>query len=82
MFQEAGLPGPTMRQEIPLGKDPDTARWFADIIYTLRLQIEQLNLPLDSLGNLNTLSERLQAEVEASNTVSAWLVPVGAWVRR
>jgi ubiquinone/menaquinone biosynthesis C-methylase UbiE len=82
VFQEAGLPGPTMRQEVPLGRDPDTARWFADIIYSLRPRIEQLNLPLDSLGNLNTLSERLQAQVEASNSVVAWLAPVGAWVRK
>jgi len=82
VFQEAGLPGPTMRQEIPLGKDPDTARWFSDIICALRPQIEQFNLPVDSLGNLDTLSERLQAEVIASNSVSAWLAPVGAWVRK
>jgi len=81
-FQEAGLPGPTMRLEMPLGKDPDTARWFADIIYTLRPQIEQFNLSLDLLGNLDTLSERLQAEVTASQGVAAWLAPVGAWARK
>ncbi len=81
-FREAGLPGPTMHLEMPLGRDPDTARWFSDIICTLRPQIEQFNLPVDSLGNLDTLSERLQAEVIASNSVSAGLAPVGAWVRK
>jgi ubiquinone/menaquinone biosynthesis C-methylase UbiE len=81
-FQEAGLPGPTMRLEMPLGKDTDTAQWFSDIICTLRPLIQQFNLALDAVGNLDTLSERLQAEVTASNTVAAWLAPVGAWARK
>jgi len=81
-FQEAGLPAPIMRLEMLLGKDPDFAQWFYDIICTLRPRIQQLNLPLESLGNLETLPERLQAEVEASNTVASWLAPVGAWARR
>ena len=81
-FQEAGLPPPTMRLEMPMGKGPDFAQWFCDIVRTLRPQIQQLNLPLESLGNLDTLSERLQAEVAASNTVASWLAPVGAWARK
>jgi SAM-dependent methyltransferase len=82
VFREAGLPAPTMRMEMPLGNDPDIARWFYDIICTLHPQIQQLDLPLQSLGNLNTLRERLQAEVAASNTVASWLAPVGVWSRR
>lgn len=82
VFREAGLPEPTMRMEMPLGNDPDTARWFYDIICTLRPQIQQLDLPLESLGNLDTLRERLQAEVAASNTVASWLAPVGVWSRK
>lgn len=82
VFREAGLPAPTMRMEMPLGNDPDIARWFYDIICTLRPQIQQLDLPLESLGNLDTLRERLQAEVAASNTVASWLAPVGVWSRK
>ena len=82
IFKDAGLPGPTMRAEMPLGKDPDIAQWFSDIVGTLRPQIQQFNLPLESLGNLDTLSDRLQAEVAASNTVASWLAPVGAWARK
>ena len=82
VFQEAGLPGPTMRLEMPLGKNPDIAQWFSDAICSLRPRIEQFNLPLESLGNLDTLSERLEAEVAASNTVVSWLAPVGAWARK
>ena len=81
-FREAGLPGPTMRLEMPLGKDPDLAQCCSDLIISLQPRIQQLNLPLESLGNLDTLSERLKAEVAASNTVVAWLAPVGAWARK
>jgi SAM-dependent methyltransferase len=80
VFREAGLPGPTMRQEMPMGKDPDIARWFTDILRTLQPRIQESNLSIESVGNLDTLSERLQAEVEASKSVAAWLGQVGAWV--
>ena len=81
-FQEAGLPGPNMRVEMPLGRDPETARWFSDILCSLRPRIQQLDLPLEPLGHLETLSQRLQAEVAASNTVVSWLAPVSAWARK
>src|SRR5579863_2020605 len=72
VFREAGLPGPAMRQEIPMGKDPDIARWFTDILRTLRPRIQKSNPLLETVGNLDTLTGRLQAEVEASNSVAAW----------
>ena len=82
VFREAGLPGPTMRQEIPMGRDPDTARWFSDTLRSLWPRIQQFNLSLESVGSLDTLAKRLQAEVETSNSVVTWLAPVGAWVRK
>jgi SAM-dependent methyltransferase len=81
-FQEAGLPAPTMRLETPLGKDPDFAHWFYATICTLRPQIQQVGLSVASVGNLDTLAERLQAEVSASNTLASWLPSVGAWSRK
>jgi len=81
-FQEAGLPAPTMRMEMPLGKEPDFAQWFCDIFCTLRPQMQQLHLPIESLGSLDTLLDRLQAEVAASKTVASWFASVGAWSRK
>ena len=82
VFQEAGLPGPTMRQEIPMGRDPSTARWFTDTLRSLQPQIEELGLPLKSVGNLDTLTMRLHSEAEPSHGVVAWMAPVGAWCRK
>ena len=81
-FQEAGLPAPTMRMEMPLGKEPDFAQWFYDIVCTLRPQMQQLHLPIESLGSLDTLVNRLQAEVAGSKTVATWFASVAAWSRK
>jgi ubiquinone/menaquinone biosynthesis C-methylase UbiE len=82
IFQEAGLPAPATQMEIPLGDDPDFIRWMYDVICSLRPQIQQMNLSLEKLGDFDTLLERLQAEVTASNTVVSWMAIVGAWTRK
>jgi ubiquinone/menaquinone biosynthesis C-methylase UbiE len=82
IFQEAGLPAPTMQMEVPLGDDPDFIRWMYDVMYSLRPQIQQLNLSLEKLGDFDTLPARLQAEVAAWNGVASWMAVVGAWARK
>jgi trans-aconitate methyltransferase len=82
IFQGAGLPAPAMRMEVPLGDDPDFIRWMYDVMCSLRPQIEQLNLSLEKLGDLDTLLERLQVEVAASNGVASWMAVVGAFARK
>jgi SAM-dependent methyltransferase len=82
IFREAGLPAPAMQMEVPLGDDPDFIRWMYDVMCSLRPQIQQLNLSLEKLGDFDTLLERLQAEVAASNGVSSWMAIVGAWARK
>jgi len=82
IFQEAGLPAPRMHMEILLGNDPDFTRWIYDVLCSLRPQIHQLNLSLETLGDFDTLPERLQAEVAASKTVVAYVAAVGAWSRK
>jgi ubiquinone/menaquinone biosynthesis C-methylase UbiE len=82
MFQEAGLPAPRMRMEVLVGRDPEYARWFYDLLCSLLPRIQEFNLPVDALGNLATLLERLQAELAASDTVVPWLAPVGVWSRK
>jgi ubiquinone/menaquinone biosynthesis C-methylase UbiE len=81
-FVEAGLPGPTVRMELPMGKEPYLAQWYYDTLRSLLPQIEQLRMPIESLGKLDTLVQRLQAEVEESKTVACWFASVGAWCCR
>ena len=81
-FVEAGLPEPAMRMELPVGKEPYLAQWYYDTLCSLRPQMEQLHLPIESLGSLDTLVQRLQAEVAESKTVACWFASVGAWCRK
>jgi len=81
-FVEAGLPEPAMRMELPLGKEPYLAQWYYDTLCSLRSQMEQLHLPIESLGSLDTLVQKLQAEVAESKTVACWFASVGAWCRK
>jgi ubiquinone/menaquinone biosynthesis C-methylase UbiE len=82
VFEGAGLPRATMRSEMYLGKNSDIAQWYSDIVCTLRPQMQQFNLPLESVGSLDTLMERLQAAVEASKSVVSLPAFVGAWSRK
>lgn len=81
VFHDAGLPAPSMRLEIPLGNDPDFTRWVYDVICSNLAHIKKFNLSTEPLGDLDTLRERLQKEVAASNTVVPWLGFVSAWCR-
>jgi ubiquinone/menaquinone biosynthesis C-methylase UbiE len=81
-FVEAGLPEPTVRMELPLGKASYLAQWYYDTLCSLLPQLEQLHLSTESLGNLDTLVQRLQAEVAESRTVACWFASVGAWCRK
>src|SRR5436190_22883812 len=81
-FVEDGLPAPTMRMELPMENEPYLAQWYYDTLCSLRPQIEQLRLPIESLGSLDTLVQRLQAEVAESKIVGCWFASVGAWCRK
>jgi hypothetical protein len=82
VFHDAGLPAPNMRLEMELGHDPDFTRWVSDSVSSVRPRIEKLNLPLEELGDFDTLQQRLQEDVASSNTVVPWLALVGAWCRK
>src|SRR6266567_3231055 len=50
VFQDAGLPAPNMRLEMELGYDPDFTRWVSDLVSTLQMKIQEVDLSLESLG--------------------------------
>jgi len=77
MFQEAGLPAPAMLLEMPLGSDPDFTRLVYDLIHSLRPHIQPRDL--ETLGDFDTLRQRLEAEVTASQSVVPYMALVGTW---
>jgi trans-aconitate methyltransferase len=79
VFQEAGLPAPSMHLEMPLGNHQAFVAWVVDTLQSLRPQIKAPSASLQALGDLDTLPERLRAEIAASKTVAPWIATVSAW---
>jgi ubiquinone/menaquinone biosynthesis C-methylase UbiE len=82
IFQDVGLPAPTMHMETPLGSDADFTRLPCEVLGSLRPLAQQHDVSLEALGDFDTLPDRIQAEVAASNTVVGFVPLVGAWSRK
>jgi ubiquinone/menaquinone biosynthesis C-methylase UbiE len=82
VFQEAGLPAPSMKMEVPLGCDAELTGVLSHMIASLRHLSEQNRVSLEALGDLDTLPDRIHAEVAASNSVVSFVPLVGVWSRK
>jgi ubiquinone/menaquinone biosynthesis C-methylase UbiE len=82
IFQEIGFPPPAMHMEMPLGSDAKFVDLICDLLASVRPLAHQHNVSLDGLGNLDTLSDRIYAELAAANTVVSFAPLVGAWARK
>ena len=71
-----------MHLEILLGCDADLIRLKCDVLGSLRPLARQHNVSLEALGDLDTLPDRIQAEIAAANTVVNFVPLVGAWSRK
>jgi SAM-dependent methyltransferase len=78
VFQEAGLPAPSMRTDTLHGAE----RWMPDCLHSLRPEMEKFGLPVKSLGDFETLLQRLQTEVQAFNTTTPLPDLVSVWSRK
>lgn len=81
-FQDADLPAPTMRIDVPIGGDPDFSRWLADLATSLVPSARKHGVPGDELGDLATLQQRLETELAAARAFGATIGLVGAWARK
>ncbi len=79
VFQQAGLPAPNMRLEMILGSEPGFTTWICDLLFSLLPKARQHGISLDALGGLETLTQRVHAEVIAANVVVPWIALVAAW---
>jgi SAM-dependent methyltransferase len=77
-FVKAGLPQPESRTDRLEGTD----WWMSETIRSLVPQMRALNLPIDSLGDLETLGQRLLDEVRLSKRPMPLRPIVGTWVHK
>ena len=80
-FLDAGLPAPNLRMEMPLGSGADFTRWIYDLLCSLHPQAQKHHISFEALGDLDTLSMRLQSEIAESKTSAPYVAVVGAWSR-
>ncbi len=78
-FEEAGLPKPNMLLEMPMGSDSFFAGWVYDLLCSVRPQTLQHKIPLEALGDFDSLRHRLQAEMSATKSPGACIAVVSAW---
>jgi ubiquinone/menaquinone biosynthesis C-methylase UbiE len=81
IFQEVGLPSPTMHMETLLGIDAEFTRVLVEVLGSLRPLAQQHNVPLERLGDFDTLADRVHAEIAASNSIVSFVPMVGVWSR-
>ena len=65
-FLTAGLTEPQLRVEVALATRQEEQRWLADLLMTMQPRIAELRIPLDGLGDLDTIGTRLESEFAAS----------------
>jgi len=81
-FQQVGLPAPAMHMEVLVGSDADCMRLVTELLCSVRPLAAQHNVPLEEVGDLETLADRIAAEVTAANTVVNFIPIVSAWSRK
>ena len=81
-FQDINFPAPELRLETPIGNDAETRRWVYDLVCTVYPRFAPLGISPEPLGDLATLSSRLEAELDATRSYAACIGLVGAWSRK
>ncbi len=82
-FHNSGLPTPQLRMEAPLGGGPDWPgyRLIAATVRSLLPMIDALGRATREEIDIDTLEERLRAEVVTNDGVQILPTVVGAWTR-
>ena len=78
-FVKAGLPAPRMRCGVEVGDSPDLARWTYDLLVSVLAGSGTIAASIASLGDLETLPQRLYDEARAACTFSCGIAIFSAW---
>jgi len=81
-FVAAGLPAPTMRMEAVIGggeNSSDQVHFEMDVAWTLVPEMERLGVATADEVDIETLAERVLAEVIANSSVIVGRSEIGAW---
>jgi SAM-dependent methyltransferase len=85
LFRRAGLPGPTLRQDVPIGGGEALRPLYehsTDMIRSLLPRMEQFGIATAEAVQVDTLAERLERETNAVESQIAYSPVVGAWTTK
>ena len=82
-FLQAGLPAPQLRRDVPMGGGPDWPGYgyVADTVRSLLPFLERIGAVRPGEVGVDTLEDRLRAEVTGQDGVQLLPAIVGAWAR-
>jgi ubiquinone/menaquinone biosynthesis C-methylase UbiE len=81
-FIAAGLHAPQLRLELPVGNSPAFRRLLPDLLAAVMPNIISKGLPIDHLGDLDTLKDRLDQELDSQNSFACYVALIGAFARK
>ena len=81
-FRQIGFPNPRMRLDVPIGVDSETRRWVYDLVCTLYPRFVEYGFSVSALGELATLSARLDSELARHNSYATCIGLTGVWSRK
>jgi SAM-dependent methyltransferase len=82
LFRDVGLSAPHMHLDIPLGSDANITSIITDVLRSVRPLADRYGVPLEALGSLDTLPERVHDEIAALNAVVGIVPIVSVWSRK
>ena len=81
-FMAAGLTSTQLRIELPVGDSPEFRSLLHDLLLSVRARAEAFLLPLDKLGDPQTLASRLNDELDANRSFASFVGLAGAFARK
>jgi SAM-dependent methyltransferase len=83
-YLDAGLPAPQLHLDAPIGGGPDWPgyAYVADTLRSLLPMLEQMGLVTAEDAGIETLADRLRAEVVDLRGVQMLPIIIGAWARK
>jgi len=81
-FMAAGLTPPQLRLELPIGDSPEFRGLLHDLLLAVWTRAEAHGLPLNSLGNPETLASRLNDELDDHRAFASFVALVGAFANK
>jgi SAM-dependent methyltransferase len=83
-YLDAGLPAPQLRLDAPIGGGSDWPGYIAvaDVVRSLLPMLEQRGIVTAQEADIETLADRLRAEVIGQQGVQMLPMVIGAWTRK